>query len=74
MKIQFLNDPEDCQWLREGALKGIADETPFQSFVLYGNEDSPGMVDLYESNDPLYSDPFVRVNFETGSVYRIEGK
>lgn len=65
MKIQFLNDPSDCDWLRDTALKGcpLPSGYVFNSFVIYGNEDCPERVDLYESADPLYTDTYKRVDF-----------
>jgi len=63
MRQQFLNDPEDCQWLRDTALRGVQGIKPFQSFILYGNEDCPERLDLYASQDPLYSDSYQRVEF-----------
>ena len=55
MKQIFLNTPEDCQWLRDTCLGGRTDYK-FESFVLYGNEDSPIGVDLYPDAEPLVTD------------------
>jgi hypothetical protein len=53
---QFLNAPEDCEWLRDTALRSFPDAPPFQSFTIEGNEDAPERVTLYTSADPLYTD------------------
>lgn len=58
MRATFLNSADDCQWLREGALRGVplpAKYAGFQSFVLQGNEDAPHAVNLYVSADPFLS-------------------
>jgi hypothetical protein len=53
--LGFFNEKEDVLWLRETCLKGI--EVPeFKSFILFGNEDDPDKVELYEGVDPLYDD------------------
>lgn len=70
MGHQFLNAPDDCQWLRETHLRGVQGLPPFQSFVILGNEDSPDKVELYASADPLHTDPCARVDFtESSPVY-----
>ena len=53
----FLNTKEDCDWLRSTHLNTFQNLN-FKSFVLFGNEDAPEKVRLYESNDPLYNDNF----------------
>lgn len=62
MKQQFLNNPEDCEWLRHVHLGGRTDYK-FESFVLYGNEDSPEKVDLYLTADPRSTDKPHTINF-----------
>ena len=57
---QLLNTPDDCQWLREGHLKGLSARS-FDSFVIEGNEDSPTRIELYASVDPLITDTPVNV-------------
>lgn len=54
---QFLNDKEDCKWLRETALRGYEDIPAFQSFVIEGHEDCPLVITLYASFDPLVDEP-----------------
>jgi hypothetical protein len=62
MKQQFLNNPEDCEWLRHVHLGGRTDYK-FESFVLYGNEDCPEKVDLYLTADPRTTDKPHTINF-----------
>lgn len=70
MKQAFYDSPDDCQWLRDTALKGcdavlhaVDSVGGFYSFVLYGNEDAPYKVDLYLKADPLYTDRRYIVRF-----------
>ena len=66
MKTGFLNSTDDVQWLKETHLNGVflpAKYQRFASFVLQGNEDCPHAINLYVSNDPLYSDDFYRIRF-----------
>lgn len=65
MNMQFLNESDDCKWLR-GKLPSSA--PAFQSFILYGNEDSPDRADLYASVDPLYTDKYIRADFLDESI------
>lgn len=67
MRQQFLNEPDDVQWLKDTALAGVPGLPFFASFVLIGNEDAPEELHLYTSRDPLYSDTFTRVDFSEGS-------
>lgn len=60
--IQFLNTPEDCQWLRETHLQGMSHLHDFRSFVLEGNEDAPTLLKLYMSEDPRYIDSCIEVD------------
>ena len=52
----FYTGNDDCQWLRETALK-TANPPAFESFTLAGNEDCPQVIELFSSPDPL-SDTF----------------
>lgn len=66
MRVGFMNDPDDCAWLRETALRGVPlpeKYTGFRSFVLQGNEDAPYAVNLYTAKDPNHTDDFFRVCF-----------
>jgi hypothetical protein len=56
MRMEFCNSPEDVTWLLETHLAGYKDVPEFGSFVYVGNEDSPEVLTLYESNDPHYQD------------------
>lgn len=61
--MQFLNSPSDVQWLLDTHLKGVPGLPAFKSFTLQGSESSPTIVQLYESEDPLYKDKFTQVDF-----------
>lgn len=61
--LQFLNTPDDCQWLRETHLRALPQVHRFASFVMAGNEDAPGSVDLYVSADPEVTDTCARILF-----------
>ena len=63
----FLQDPADMQWLREGTLPGLPKK--FNSAILYGNEDWPTQIDVYESADPNYDDPVVTYVRDEEGVY-----
>jgi len=60
---QFMDTPEDCQWLQETHLRYYNDIVPeFKSFILIGNEDYPDGIALYESRSPLVDDkPLLRL-------------
>jgi hypothetical protein len=53
-QLHFMNEPEDCRWLRETHLAGCADVPEFQSFLLHGNEDCPDKLELYALREPHY--------------------
>lgn len=73
MRTQFLNAPDDCQWLRETHLRGVCLPTKykdFTSFTIEGNEDAPSAVNLYVAEEPRFDDDFERVLFvDEGAVY-----
>lgn len=75
MKQTFLNAPEDCQWLRETHLKPsnwnneliIPD---FKSFCLFGNEDCPREILLYQNEHPTVNETFcVRATLADNGCY-----
>ena len=55
MPTIFLNESEDCKWLREVHLKGKKFPR-FRSFVLEGSEDCPDKITLYGRKNPDYTD------------------
>lgn len=72
MKVQFLNSPDDLQWLRDTCFKGVPlapEYAGFQSAVVTGNEDAPATVDLYRTADPAVSDRYLRVDFGVPPFY-----
>lgn len=59
MKQQFLNELDDCDWLRTTHLNHTLHE--FRSFILYGNEDAPTGADLYKDRLPAVYDEYWEV-------------
>ena len=49
---QFLQNPEDLQWLREVHLPLAA--PAFRSAIIYGSEDAPAKIELYADRMPHY--------------------
>lgn len=47
---KLLNEPGDMKWLRDVHIKSLSSR--FRSAVLYGNEDCPAKVELYQSANP----------------------
>lgn len=64
----FCNGVADVRWLRETHLAGVI-VPPFRSFMLYGNEDSPVELHLFEARDPKVVDSFLRVTFDLPPIY-----
>jgi hypothetical protein len=58
--LKFLNEKEDVSWIKETHLRGRG-LPEFKSFIIFGNEDDPDKVELYEDVDPLYDDKPVYV-------------
>lgn len=56
--MEFINAPEDCQWLRD---VNVAGAPAFASFVLQGNEDAPDSLILYAAEEPNWADVPVAV-------------
>ncbi len=57
MKTLFVSDaddPEDMKWLRETHLPELPEK--FKSALVYGNEDSPDKIVVYEDEDPRFDD------------------
>lgn len=53
--IQLLNDPLDCDWLRNTHLRKL-DPIGFKSFEICGNEDTPTCVKTYLQIEPTVFD------------------
>lgn len=47
---EFLNTPEDMQWLRE--VHGVGAE--YHAAIVYGSEDAPYRIELFYSAEPRY--------------------
>lgn len=70
MRVGFMNEEGDVQWLNETKLVGVPLPFAYQgfrSFVLQGNEDAPHAVNLYRSIDPNHDDDYYRVRFVNDS-------
>jgi hypothetical protein len=52
--ISELDDSDDMHWLREVHLPGL--DPKYQSAVIFGNEDCPDRITVYEDPDPLFTD------------------
>lgn len=59
MNQKFLNELDDCDWLRTTHLNHTLHE--FRSFLLFGNGDSPTGADLYKAADPTVYDEYWEV-------------
>lgn len=53
-RVAFLNTADDMKWLRDVHLPRLSKK--FKSAVIYGNEDYPEMIEVYEKRDPLVTD------------------
>ena len=51
----FINSSDDISWLKENHLQDLEYEN-FNSAIIYGNEDSPEKIELFEKLEPLYTD------------------
>ena len=51
----FINKPEDMLWLKETHLDKF-DIGASKSAMLYGNEDCPERIELFEDGNPSFSD------------------
>lgn len=57
MRETFFNDPESMKWLFEVHLPFICgNKSHFRSAILFGNEDYPKRIELYQSLNPNYKD------------------
>ncbi len=75
MKHQFLNAPEDIEWLKSTHLKRFSSKGgfdfigEFMSFEIWGNEDSPYKICLYWQMNPMVHDEpikYLKYNFNSG--------
>ncbi len=74
MSDTFLNEPDDCKWLREThlAAKNCNNANPipdFQSFCMFGNEDCPREILLYRSRHATIGDKPVRAMLMENGTY-----
>lgn len=57
--MKFYCEQDDCQWLRDTALRDLKDVPTFGSFFIQGNEDCPELIDLYSDADPDHDAPVI---------------
>ncbi len=75
MSQKFLNEPADCQWLRETALKDAnlnnGPVPAFKSFCLFGNEDCPKEILLYATAHASVNDRPTRAMLMDNGCYSL---
>ena len=52
--MKLINSKDDIQWLKDVYIKNTG--LVFNSAILYGNEDCPIKIELFEKKEPLYTD------------------
>jgi hypothetical protein len=50
----FINDKEDMGWLKDVHVKNLPNTA--KSAIIYGNEDCPDKVEIFDSEKPHYQD------------------
>ena len=61
----LLNEKEDISWLYETHLKGIRRWPWMKSFQVWGNEDAPRKMELYDIRRPqLLTKPLITIVFD----------
>ena len=63
-RFSSLDTPEDMAWLREVHLPNLP--LKFRSAMVYGNEDYPDEIVVYESRDPNLDDPYTQYVLKRG--------
>lgn len=53
----FYNSANDIEWLFDVHVKGVKPPVWVKSFVLFGNEDCPTKVELFDKAEPLNDSP-----------------
>lgn len=78
-RSQFINKADDCIWLRETHLKPanmdgpFADHTKIKSFIIFGNEDCPNKIVIYNVESPTLQDkPIARYALTEDLKYKLE--
>ena len=52
--LTFLNSAEDMQWLKDVHVRILPDNA--RSAIIFGNEDAPDSIEVYDSVQPLVTD------------------
>lgn len=76
MRIAFIEDADDIQWMKDTCLMGVTLPTSYKDFkfaILEGNEDSPDAVSLYLSDSPDFDDDYYRIVFIKDGLIYAEG-
>lgn len=67
----FLDTPDDIEWLRDVHIPNLP--ANIRSAIVYGNEDAPDRVEVYERAEPVVSDvPIVYEADQRGELRRVE--
>lgn len=53
--MKFINSDEDMKWLRDVHIKDLPANV--KSAILYGNEDFPDKIEVFEYKDAISGDP-----------------
>ena len=62
MRTTILDTAEDIEWLRSTHCPTLPLEAKFA--VLHGNEDSPDLIEWFDSAEPLHTDKPFRIDLE----------
>jgi len=65
----FINTKDDMQWLRDVHLPRLSKK--FKSAILYGNEDYPDEIAVFEKRNPLYTDLAEIYRADADDVFRL---
>lgn len=71
MKCHFSNNPDEVQWLKDTALRGVelGQYNDFSSHMLYGDKVAPARVVLYKTTDPDHNESHALVTFVYDLIY-----
>jgi len=66
MRRTLINTPEDCDWLRDTALRHYhGPMVAFAAAVIDGNEDCPDAIELYACAEPFVTDGCMRLRYDS---------
>jgi hypothetical protein len=67
--ITFLNSAEDMQWLKDVHVRILPDNA--RSAIIFGNEDAPDSIEVYDSVQPLVTDTPIMSAIIWGNVINV---